>query len=51
MKKVGELISKVLNGVAKNGEDNSIVENEVRKEVKILCSDFPLYPKLNYNGQ
>ena len=51
MKKVGELISKVLKGIAKNGEDNSIVENEVRKEVKILCSDFPLYPKLNYNGQ
>ena len=51
MKKVGELISKVLKGVAKNGEDNSIVENEVRKEVKILCFNFPLYPKLNYNGQ
>ena len=51
MKKVGELISKVLKGVAKNGEDNSIVENEVRKEAKILCSDFPLYSKLNYNGQ
>ena len=51
MKKVGELISKVLKGIAKNGEDNSIVENEVRKEVKILCSNFPLYPKLNYNGQ
>ena len=32
-KKVGELITKVINGLSKNLEDNSKIEDEVRNEV------------------
>ena len=45
-KKVGELITKVINGLTKNPNDNSKIENEVKKEVIILCSSFPIYKKL-----
>ena len=40
---VGQLISKLLKELAKNPENNSKVENEVKKEVIDLCSSFPIY--------
>jgi len=43
---VGQLISKVLKELAKNPENNSIAENEVKKEVIDLCSSFPIYSSL-----
>jgi len=46
-KKVGELITKVINGLTKNPDDNSKIENEVKKEVISLCSSFPIYKKLD----
>jgi glycine hydroxymethyltransferase len=45
-RQVGELISKVLDGLAENGEDNAAVEQAVRVEVKALCDRFPIYPDL-----
>ena len=45
--KVGELITRVIKGLSNNPEDNSKVENEVRKEVIDLCSNFPIYKNLN----
>jgi len=47
-KKVGELITKVIEGLSKNSEDNSKIETEVRNEVIELCSKFPIYNHL-YN--
>ena len=47
--KVGELITKVVKGVSSNSNDNSKVENEVRKEVVELCSKFPIYNHLIKN--
>jgi len=40
------LITKVIKGLSTNQEDNSKVENEVRKEVIDLCSKFPIYKNL-----
>ena len=46
-RQVGELISKVLDGLAANGEEgNGAVEQAVRAEVKALCARFPIYPGL-----
>ena len=45
-KKVGELITKVIEGLSKNMNDNSKVESEVRSEVLNLCSNFPIYNHL-----
>jgi len=45
-KKVGELITKVVQGLSKNKDDNSKTENEVRNEVITLCSKFPIYNHL-----
>ena len=44
--KVGELITKVIDGLSKNLDDNSKIENDVRKEVISLCSTFPIYKNL-----
>ena len=44
--KIGELITKTINGLSKNPEDNSKIEEEVRKEVVELCSKFPIYKHL-----
>jgi len=48
-KKVGELITKVVEGLVKNPHDNTKIENEVRKEVVTLCSKFPIYNHLIKN--
>ena len=45
-KQVGELITKVIKGLAKSPDDNSKTESEVRKEVIELCSKFPIYNHL-----
>jgi len=44
--KVGELITKIIKGLSSNPNDNSIIEEEVRKEVIELCAAFPIYNKL-----
>ena len=44
--KVGELITKTVKGLSSNPNDNSKVEDEVRKEVVELCSKFPIYKNL-----
>jgi glycine hydroxymethyltransferase len=43
---VGNLITRVIKGLSENSEDNSIIENEVRKDVISLCSKFPIYNHL-----
>ena len=43
---VGDLITKTIKGLAENPEDNSKTEDEVRKEVVSLCSNFPIYKHL-----
>ena len=45
-KLVGELITKVIKGLSDNPNDNSKIEEEVRKEVVDLCSNFPIYKHL-----
>jgi glycine hydroxymethyltransferase len=40
---VGQLISKLLKELAKNPENNSKAENEIKKEVIDLCGTFPVY--------
>jgi len=44
-KQVGDMIARVLGGLAAAGEDgdNSVVEQAVRAEVRALCERFPIY--------
>ena len=42
-RQVGELITRVLDGLAASPEDNSAVEGEVRGDVAALCQRFPVY--------
>ncbi len=42
----GIIITKVIDGLSKNLNDNSKIENEVKKEVVSLCSSFPIYKNL-----
>jgi len=44
--KVGELITKIIKGLSSNPNDNSKIEEDVRKEVIELCAAFPIYNKL-----
>jgi len=44
---IGDMITRVLEGVATNGPDNNqAVEAEVRAEAQALCDRFPIYPNL-----
>ena len=43
---VGDLITKTIKGLSINPKDNSKIEEEVRKEVVDLCSNFPIYKPL-----
>ena len=45
-KLVGDLITKTIKGLSENPNDNSKVENEIKKEVVDLCSNFPIYKHL-----
>ena len=47
--KVGQLITKVIDGLSKNPDDNSKIEAEVRNKVITLCSKFPIYNHLIKN--
>jgi glycine hydroxymethyltransferase len=40
---IGEWIGEVVDGLAKNGEDNSAVEAEIRRQVLALTARFPIY--------
>ncbi len=42
-RKVGQLIAEVVEGLRRNGEDNSAVEATVRAQVLDLTSRFPIY--------
>ena len=42
-KLVGNLITKTIKGLSSNPNDNLKIEEEVRKEVVALCSNFPIY--------
>ena len=41
--RIGEMIGQVVDGLAKNGEDNSAIEAEIRQEVLALTARFPIY--------
>ena len=45
-RQIGEMILEVLEGLGKNPEDNSAVEQRVRERVRALCARFPIYPTL-----
>lgn len=46
-RKIGELIVKVVDGLAANGEEgNGAVEDAVKAEVQALCDAFPIYDDL-----
>jgi glycine hydroxymethyltransferase len=40
---IGQWIGDVLDGLATNPDDNSVAEQEVSQQVKLLCEKFPLY--------
>ncbi len=42
-KHIADLIYKVIKGLSENREENTRVENEVKKDVINLCSSFPIY--------
>jgi glycine hydroxymethyltransferase len=42
-RQVGQMIVRVLDGLAANRSDNSRIEREVREEVRALCKRFPIY--------
>ena len=42
---VADLITKVIKGLSKNPNDNTKIEQEVKKEVVDLCAAFPIYSK------
>jgi glycine hydroxymethyltransferase len=46
-RQVGELIAEVLDGLAANQSDNSLVESTVREKVLGLLRRFPIYPQLD----
>jgi glycine hydroxymethyltransferase len=46
IRRVGELIVEVLDGLAAHPEDNGAVERRVRAEVGELCRRFPIYAGL-----
>lgn len=43
-RQIGQLICRVLDGLAVNADDNSTIEKAVREEVETLCRQFPIYP-------
>jgi glycine hydroxymethyltransferase len=45
-RQVGDMITRLLDGLAKDGEGNTALEASVREEVRALCRRFPIYPEL-----
>ena len=44
--KVGQLITETVKGLSSNSDDNTKIEEKVRKEVIELCAKFPIYKNL-----
>ncbi len=44
LRHVGEMIGEVLDGLARDPDDNEAVETAVRERVRSLCRRFPIYP-------
>ncbi len=44
---VGEMITRLLDGLAADGEGNAALETNVREEVRSLCRRFPIYPEVS----
>ncbi|WP_028464857.1 serine hydroxymethyltransferase [Nisaea denitrificans] len=40
---IGNLIGDVLDAVAQNPDDSSLIEEKVREDVRLLCDRFPIY--------
>ena len=47
-REIGRLIADVLDGLAKNPDDNSAAEDKARSEVLALCKRFPIYSDLGW---
>ncbi len=45
-RRVGEMITRVLDGLIESPDDNGAKEAELRVEVRALCGRFPIYPEL-----
>ena len=45
-RQVGDMITRLLDGLAKDGEGNAALEAKVREDVRALCRRFPIYPEL-----
>jgi glycine hydroxymethyltransferase len=45
-RQVGEMITRVLDGLIESPDDNGAKEAELRVEVRALCGRFPIYPEL-----
>jgi len=45
-RQVGEMITRVLDGLVANPDDNGAKEAELREEVRALCGRFLIYPEL-----
>ncbi len=45
-RRTGELITRVLDALVANPDDNGAIEAEVCAEVRALCRAFPIYPEL-----
>lgn len=45
-REIGHMIGDVLDGLARDGEDNGRTEQAVRARVRELCARFPVYPDL-----
>ena len=43
-RQVGAMITRVLDGLVADPDDNAALESEVRDEVRALCRRFPIYP-------
>ncbi len=50
-RQVGEMITRVLDGLVANPDDNGAKEAELREEVRALCGRFPIYPELTVEGE
>jgi glycine hydroxymethyltransferase len=44
-REVGHMIGDVLDGLARDPEDNGRTEQAVRARVRELCARFPIYPE------
>ena len=44
-KEVGDLIARVLDGLARHPGDNATAEAEVLRRAEALCLRFPIYPR------